>query len=417
MPDAILSHGTCADMSEIHAGILCAAMTISLCAALHGCLCAFYYKMPRARAICPLMLIIGFAALSLLIAHLPDPSALHSGIWTALTGLLFILNGAMLIFLLRWIGSHVSRISIKESCDRLPAALCFAADNGRPRLMNLRMDEMSHALTGETLANANHFWAAISSGGEHTIVTLPDGRIWSFERTQMHPNGEIIHQIIGVDVTTEARLNRQLNAENARLADLNARLKQYGKNVEMVVREKEILLAKARIHDELGRMLLRTRRLFTSDPQEDGAAVRAAWRQNIQLILSPAEAKLDITPMEQLMQAARAIGVTIEKRGAFPTDGTENAQLIEAAAHECLTNLVRHARGSLLEMNARRIAGGWRIEYQNDGCAPDAPIAEGGGLSSLRRRVESAGGTMMIVHAPRFLLTLILPEDTEVPIP
>ena len=156
-------------MSELHAGILCTVMTLSLCAALHSCLCAFYY----------------------------------GGLWTAVTVLLFFLSGAVLMLLLRWIDRHVSQISIKESCDRLPAALCFAAENGRPRLMNLRMDELSHALTGEALLNANRFWAAISGGNEHSIVTLPDGRTWSFERTRMNGNGEGIYQIIGVDVTAE----------------------------------------------------------------------------------------------------------------------------------------------------------------------------------------------------------------------
>ena len=75
-------------------------------------------------------------------------------------------------------------------------------------------------------------------------------------------HGETVYQIIGVDVTAEERLNRQLDVENARLAELNARLKQYSKNVEAVVRERKILLAKARIHDEWGRTLLCTRRLL-----------------------------------------------------------------------------------------------------------------------------------------------------------
>ena len=399
-------------MNELHAGILCTVMTLSLCAALHSCLCAFYYKMPRARVLCPMLLIVCFLPLSLLLSRLPETSALNGGLWTAVTVLLFFLSGAVLMLLLRWIDRHVSQISIKESCDRLPAALCFAAENGRPRLMNLRMDELSHALTGEALLNANRFWAAISGGNEHSIVTLPDGRTWSFERTRMNGNGEGIYQIIGVDVTAEAQLNRQLNEENARLSELNARLKQYSQNVGTVVREKEILLAKVRIHDELGRTLLRTRRLLTHG-QEDGDAVRAAWRQTLCLLRSPSAESPGATSMEQLTQAARAIGVTIEKHGAFPFDGTENAQLVEAAAHECLTNLIRHAGGSRLEMTGERLAHGWRIEYQNDGAPPSAPIAEGGGLSSLRKRIEAAGGTMTVYHAPRFLLTLNLPEETK----
>lgn len=212
-------------MNELHAGILCTVMTLSLYAALHSCLCAFYYKMPRARVLCPMLLIVCFLPLSLLLSRLPETSALNGGLWTAVTVLLFFLSGAVLMLLLRWIDRHVSQISIKESCDRLPAALCFAAENGRPRLMNLRMDELSHALTGEALLNANRFWAAISGGNEHSIVTLPDGRTWSFERTRMNGNGEGIYQIIGVDVTAEAQLNRQLNEKNARLSELNARLK------------------------------------------------------------------------------------------------------------------------------------------------------------------------------------------------
>ena len=116
--------------------------------------------------------------------------------------------------------------------------------------------------------------------------------------------------------------------------------------------------------------------------------------------------------MEQLEQAALAIGVIIQKCGAFPKPESENAQLMEAAAHECLTNLVRHAGGSRLEMQGCRTSDGWRVEYRKDGAPPVKPIVEGGGLSSLRRRVE-AGGTMEIRHAPQFALILNLPEEKE----
>lgn len=77
-------------MSETYAGILCAVMTLSLCAALHGCLCAFCYKIPRARVICPLMLIAGFVPLSILISRLDTASSLNGRLWTTLASLLFI---------------------------------------------------------------------------------------------------------------------------------------------------------------------------------------------------------------------------------------------------------------------------------------------------------------------------------------
>ena len=51
---------------------------------------------------------------------------------------------------------------------------------------------------------------------------------------------------------------------------------------------------------------------------EDSAAVREAWRQNIRLIRTPSDENPVATSMEQLEQAALAIGVIIQKCGAFP---------------------------------------------------------------------------------------------------
>ena len=110
---------------------------------------------------------------------------------------------------------------------------------------------------------------------------------------------------------------------------------------------------------------------------------------------------------------APAIGVTIDRRGVFPAEGTEAARLAETAVHECLTNLVRHADGTHLEVIGTMEADGWHICCRNDGAVPTGPIVEGGGLTLLRAQVEAAGGAMRVDHAPRFLLTLVLPEETE----
>ena len=105
--------------------------------------------------------------------------------------------------------------------------------------------------------------------------------------------------------------------------------------------------------------------------------------------------------------------MTIERRGVFPQEGAESAQLVEAAAHECLTNLVRHAGGTQLEIIGEKTASGWRVRYLNDGSAPSGPIVEGSGLTALRARTEAAGGSMDIAYMPRFELTLTLPEERQ----
>ena len=78
-----------------------------------------------------------------------------------------------------------------------------------------------------------------------------------------------------------------------------------------------------------------------------------------------------------------------------------------------MTNLVRHAGGTRLEIFGEKTASAWKVRYLNDGAVPAAPIVEGSGLTALRMRTEAAGGAMEIFHAPRFELTLTLPEERQ----
>lgn len=133
----------------------------------------------------------------------------------------------------------------------------FCVGKRLPCLKNLKMDELSHLLTGEALLNANVFWKAIES---QPIVTLENGQTWSFERVQMEMAGKNIYQITGTNITEEARLQREVEKDNLRLKGMNRRLRQYGQDVQEATREKEILRAKTRVHDQIGRRAPATRR-------------------------------------------------------------------------------------------------------------------------------------------------------------
>ena len=85
--------------------------------------------------------------------------------------------------------------------------------------------------------------------------------------------------------------------------------------------------------------------------------------------------------------------------------------LTAAALGECVTNCVRHAKGSRVTVAINEESGVYTVTITNDGEAPGGPIIEGGGLGSLRRRVESAGGGMKISHYPAFALILKLKES------
>ena len=396
-------------MNTLHAGLMCTVLLTGTIASLFGCMSAVRRHRRFAFAACLAIASLDFAALAVLLSCLPESETLSPVPWTAAALSLTALSLFASFTLWHKSRRQISPVSIKESCDHLPSVLCFAYENGQPCLKNLKMDELSHLLTGEALLNANVFWETIES---QPIVTLPDGQTWSFARVRMTMAGRTVYQITGTNITEEARLQRELEKDNLRLKDMNRRLRQYGQDVQEATREKEILHAKTRVHDEIGHALLQTRQ-FLAGTQGDAARVCAAWRQNTQLLLAKYADEQRTDAFEQLARAAQAIGVTIARSGAFPQEGTESAQLVEAAAHECLTNLVRHAGGTRLEIISEKTASGWRVRYLNDGSAPSGPIVEGSGLTALRARTEAVGGSMNIAYLPRFELTLTLPEERQ----
>ena len=394
-------------MNTLHAGLMCTLLLMGTIAGLFGCMSAVRCHRRFAFAVCLAIASLDFAVLAVLLSRLPESETLSPVPWTAAALSLTALSLFASFTLWHKSRRQLSPVSIKESCDHLPSALCFAWENGLPCLKNLKMDELSHLLTGEALLNANDFWKTMEL---QPIVTLENVQTWSFERVRLGMSGKTVYQITGTNITEEAQLQRELEEDNLRLKNMNRRLRQYGQDVQEATREKEILRAKTRVHDELGHALLQTRQFF-SDTQGDAENVCAAWRQNVRLLLGKYADEQRFDAFAQLARAAQAIGVTIERRGVFPAEGTESAQLVETAAHECLTNLVRHAGGTRLEIIGEKVASGWRIHYLNDGSAPSGPIVEGSGLTALRARTEAAGCAMDIEYAPHFELTLTLPQE------
>ena len=102
--------------------------------------------------------------------------------------------------------------------------------------------------------------------------------------------------------------------------------------------------------------------------------------------------------------------VTLALDGVLPESG-EARELIVSAAKECVTNCIRHAEGDRVELTIRTGEDGCTATFTNNGRNPSGPIREGGGLSSLRRRVERAGGEMRLSHSSRFALILNLPKE------
>ena len=79
------------------------------------------------------------------------------------------------------------------------------------------------------------------------------------------------------------------------------------------------------------------------------------------------------------------------------------------ASIEALTNAVRHAQADQLYINfSESFSGEKCICFSNNGKQPEGVLLEGGGLSSLRTKIEQAGGSMELHTQPEFCLIIRL---------
>lgn len=305
---------------------------------------------------------------------------------------------------------------VKESIDHLPTGLCFYAENGRVLLVNHRMNQLCHVILGRDLQNAALMWDDLCSGnvqegivqlssGSQPNFRLPDGTVWTFSKTDLQG----VFQITAADTTQLHELTDELKQKNRSLAALQERLKQYEKNVEDVARTRELLETKADIHSELGQALLTTRNYLMSDNREKNVPLEA-WKRSIALLRKTPETVSEPPTLQMLIQTADAFGITVNVDGQFP-DREAVGQFFFEAASEALTNAVHHAGAKTLYICFSETDAYHQVSFQNDGRLPVGKIREGGGLTSLRRKAETAGGSMSICCQPEYTLTITYPKE------
>lgn len=307
----------------------------------------------------------------------------------------------------------ITRSSIKEGVDKLNSGLCFYQNGGRVVLVNKCMRELCFAIAGRDLQNAELFWKILSGGEVNEKVQrltygcrpnfrLPDGTVWTFACEELKG----IHQLTAVNTTQIQAVTDELKEKNIELAALNLRLRKHGENVDELTRARERLETKARIHSELGQALLSTRR-FLLDEQEVQPPLQM-WQHNIAMLRKEAALKEE-HPMDMLAGIAAATGIIIEKNGEISC-GEEVQKLFVYAAAEALTNAVSHARAKKLYIDLIDEENSMTALFRNDGELPEGDITEGGGLGSLRKKIENEGGTMTVKADPEFILAVTIPK-------
>lgn len=282
-------------------------------------------------------------------------------------------------------------------------------------LANQRIHTLCFQIAGRDLQNAQILWELLRSGepipgvrriasGNQPVFQLADGSVWTFSCKEV---GDIF-QLSAAQTTQIHAVTEELKQKNVELEALNLRLRKYGENVDELTRAKERLETKSRIHSELGQALLASRRYLVYQDNSENISLEQ-WRSSIAILRKEAEQRDTEKPLDMLQRIAASTGITTQITGVLPVAEDIQKLFVEAAA-EALTNAISHAQAKTLYIDFEETEGGFSASFRNDGIPPQGAITEGGGLSSLRKKLEREGGTMTVSSCPDFVLTVLLPK-------
>ena len=346
---------------------------------------------------------------------------LSTPVWPWLAGEGALCAAAVLMgrALFRWRQQSTTVGIIKRTIDLLPVGVCFGDAQGMVAMANLRMDSLCRRITGKPLSDMAPFWEAVRQrgGGEadqdEIMVRLLSGPVLLFSQKAVSVGGEAYTQVTAADMTAQSRLTDELLETNARLVEIQKRFRDYGEQVDAVARMQEILAAKMVVHDEVGHTLLMAK-YYVEHPEavDDESMLAMLKKTNEYLLQAGEEDDAQTDYLNSVLRMAGDIGVAVKIHGELPREAALRT-LLGHAVTECAANTLKHAGGNQMELAISREDGTLTAQITNNGEAPRGEIHESGGLLSLRRMVNRAGGEMRVESRPRFCLTIRLPVSPE----
>lgn len=141
---------------------------------------------------------------------------------------------------------HITRGSIKEGFDDLPAAVCYFTPDGIIRLCNRQMFRVYRALSGQDLQSLEELHQQVLApthgrrvDGKNPSFVLPDGTCWLYSEQTVLGEGVRPHvECIFSEVTDLQHQRQELLRQNQELLRMNRELRRLSENVQEMTREK-----------------------------------------------------------------------------------------------------------------------------------------------------------------------------------
>ncbi|MDD5946389.1 MAG: hypothetical protein PUC41_01130 [Oscillospiraceae bacterium] len=317
----------------------------------------------------------------------------------------------------------LSRDSIKQALDMLPSGICYFTPSGSVKLCNKQMDYLFRTISQsdlqtlaelqDALSGCNACSGVICISKERQTYLFPDGKAWRYRQTEVKTSdGATYTEAVFSDITELYNKNLELKAQIQRLKAISREIKWLSDNVQILTREKEVLSAKTKLHDDMGAGLIAIRHILNHSRTEELENAIDLFRKAVSAIKYDNAYPQGRSELDSFLHDARAIGIKVNLVGELPRQ-EELRRVMILAMRECLTNGVRHARATTIYITVENKADSVSMKITNDGRPPETEVVPKGGLHNLYRHIMDCGGTMEIQSKPGFALAVVLPTINE----
>lgn len=330
-----------------------------------------------------------------------------------IVGMLFLFLGLQLV----WDGyirqkkrKIIMPQTVKQCFDILSDGVGYFSEEGMPFLVNKQMLRLCDLIGDSDRIDERKIISELARRGGRWITQTKDGKIWDFRKTDILIRKHNVQEVVAYDVTEVYTLKKKREQQYKVLQKYNDHLRQFDDEIEQTVVQKEILLAKMKIHDDIGSLLIAFRHYFAKPERSNKQEILNRWRSLAEDIKK--ERRITEDSWLRLKKDAEKWNLELQILGKIPNQ-TVIQNIFYAAIREALTNTVKHTKGTKVMCRITEAGGKMCIEIENDGESPKKPIIEGGGLGNLRRMVQGAGGIMDIQSQPVFKIKLELQQEEE----
>lgn len=311
------------------------------------------------------------------------------------------------------------RNAIKEALDQLPEGVCYFTSTGAMKLCNLQMYQLFYQMAGKDLQNFRELKKALRDHHPSIRQVLlddtskaylfPDGKVWCYKENKVSGSSKSIYtEVVFSNLTEQYQKNMELKEQTRQLKEIAGNLRRLSDNAKILIREKEVLAAKTKLHDQIGAALIAVRKLLTNQGSDEEEAILRLLHQAINGMKNDNKYLREQGEFDKFLQDAKSIGVNVHVQGTLP-EQDEISRVFIIAMRECLTNGVRHANATELRVKIEKKETSLVLQITNNGLLPKQKIVPKGGLHNLYSYVMYYGGTMRIQSKPHFKLEISIP--------